>query len=59
MTPMRPPTVPDKAIPVVPVEDLRRLLKACERPDFIQLPDTALIHLMLAPGGCAAPRSSA
>jgi site-specific recombinase XerD len=51
MTTMRPPTVPEKAVPVVPVEDLRQLLKACEGRDFLELRDTALIRLMLEPGG--------
>jgi len=43
--------VPDKAVPLVPVEDLRKLLKACEGRDFLQLRDKALIRLMLEPGG--------
>ena len=51
MTTMRPPTVPEKAVPVVPVQDLRQLLKACEGRDFLELRDTALIRLMLEPGG--------
>ena len=50
-TTMRPPTVPEQAVPVVPVEHLRRLLKACERRDFLQLRDTALIRLMPQTGG--------
>jgi site-specific recombinase XerD len=51
MATMRPPTVPETPVPVVPVEDLRKLLKACEGRDFLDLRDTALIRLMLEPGG--------
>lgn len=48
---MRPPTVPEKPVPVVRVDDLRRLLKACDSRDFLDLRDTAIIRLMLEPGG--------
>jgi site-specific recombinase XerD len=51
MATMRPPTVPEVPVPVVLVDDLRRLLKACEGRDFLDLRDTALIRLMLEPGG--------
>jgi integrase len=34
MSTMRPPTVPDKAVPVVPVADLRTLLTACEEAEL-------------------------
>jgi site-specific recombinase XerD len=51
MATMRPPTVPEKPVPVVPIDDLRKLLKACEGRDFHELRDTALIRLMLEPGG--------
>jgi site-specific recombinase XerD len=51
MATMRPPTIPEKPVPVVSVEELRRLLKACEGRDFLELRDTALIRLMLEPGG--------
>jgi hypothetical protein len=48
---MRPPTVPEQAVPVVPVADLRTLLNACQGRDFLQLRNTALIRLTLEPGG--------
>jgi site-specific recombinase XerD len=51
MATMRPPTVPEKPVPVVPIDDLRKLLKACEGRDFHELRDSALIRLMLEPGG--------
>jgi site-specific recombinase XerD len=51
MAPMRPPTIPEKPVPVVSVEELRRLLKACEGREFLELRDSALIRLMLEPGG--------
>jgi site-specific recombinase XerD len=51
MATMRPPTIPEKPVPVVPLDDLRKLLKACEGRDFLELRDTALIRLMLEPGG--------
>jgi site-specific recombinase XerD len=51
MATMRPPTVPAVPVPVVPLDDLRKLLKACEGRDFHALRDTALIRLMLEPGG--------
>jgi integrase/recombinase XerC len=43
--------VPEKPLPVIPVDDLRKLLKACEGREFLELRDTALIRLMLEPGG--------
>jgi site-specific recombinase XerD len=51
MATMRPPTVPEVPVAVVPVDDLRKLLKACEGRDFHALRDSALIRLMLEPGG--------
>ena len=51
MSTMRPPTIPETPVPVVSVDDLRKLLKACEGRDFLELRDTALIRLMLEPGG--------
>jgi site-specific recombinase XerD len=51
MATMRPPTVPETPVPVVPIEDLRKLLRACEGRDFLELRDTAVIRLMLEPGG--------
>jgi site-specific recombinase XerD len=51
MATTRPPTIPEKLVPVVPLSDLQKLLKACEGRDFLALRDTALIRLMLEPGG--------
>jgi site-specific recombinase XerD len=51
MTTMRPPAVEEQPVPVVPVDDLRKLLRACEGRDFLDLRDAALIRLMLEPGG--------
>jgi site-specific recombinase XerD len=51
MATMRPPAIPEHPVPVVPLDDLRKLLKACEGRDFLELRDTALIRLMLEPGG--------
>jgi site-specific recombinase XerD len=51
MATMRPPTIPETRVPVVAIDDLRKLLRACEGRDFLELRDTALIRLMLEPGG--------
>lgn len=51
MASMRPPTVPVVPVPVVSLDDLRKLLRACEGREFLELRDTALIRLMLEPGG--------
>jgi len=51
MSTMRPPTIPEKPVPVVSLDDLRKLLRACEGKDFLALRDAALIRLMLEPGG--------
>jgi site-specific recombinase XerD len=51
MATMRPPSIPERPVPVVPVDDLRKLLKACEGRDFLELRDAAIIRLMLEPGG--------
>src|SRR5262249_38212938 len=51
MATMRPPAIPEKPVPVVSVEELRRLLKAWEGRGFLELRGTALIRLMLEPGG--------
>jgi len=42
-----------------PVEDLRKLLKACEEPDSRQWRDTALIRRMPEPGGMHHARTKA
>jgi site-specific recombinase XerD len=51
MIAMRPPAIPDKPVPVVLLDDTRKLLKACEGRDFLALRDAAIIRLMLEPGG--------
>lgn len=51
MATMRPPEVPETPVPVVGLDDLRTLLRACEGRDFLALRDTALFRLMLEPGG--------
>lgn len=51
MATMRPPSIPDKPVPVIPLDDLRKLLKACEGREFLELRDAAIIRLMLEPGG--------
>ncbi|WP_067721630.1 tyrosine-type recombinase/integrase [Nocardia yamanashiensis] len=43
---MTPPHVPEKPVPVPPIEDLRKLLAACEGTDFEARRDTAIIRLM-------------
>jgi site-specific recombinase XerC len=40
-----------EAGPVVSVENLRKLLRACDGREFLDLCDAALIRLMLEPGG--------
>ncbi|MFD7841356.1 tyrosine-type recombinase/integrase [Nocardia sp. NPDC059764] len=44
---MTPPYVPEKPIPVPPIEDLRKLLAACEGTDFEARRDTAIIRLLV------------
>jgi len=51
MAPMETPKVPEKPVPVVSMDELRRLLHACEGREFPELRDMALIRLMLEPGG--------
>ncbi len=51
MATMRPPTIPETPVPVVPPDDLHSLLKACEGRGFHELRDAAIIRLMLEPGG--------
>ncbi|MFE3222882.1 tyrosine-type recombinase/integrase [Nocardia sp. NPDC059228] len=43
---MSPPRVPEKPVPVPPIEDLRKLLAACEGTDFEARRDTAIIRLL-------------
>jgi site-specific recombinase XerD len=51
MATIEPPEIPEVPVPVVRIDDLRKLLKACEGRDFLELRDTALFRLMLEPGG--------
>ena len=37
MATMRPPTIPEKPVPVISLADLRKLLKACEGRGFLEL----------------------
>ena len=50
MARMKPPIVPDKPIPVVPEDALRRLLDACAGKSFEARRDTALITFLLDTG---------
>jgi site-specific recombinase XerD len=47
---MRPPIVPDKPIPIVPDDGLKRLVQACAGNSFEARRDTALIMLLLDTG---------
>jgi integrase/recombinase XerC len=47
---MRPPTVPERPVPIVPANGLRRLLVACAGRDFDARRDTAIIMLLLDTG---------
>lgn len=51
MTGMRPPTIPEKPVPVLTEDAIRALLKACEGKDMLARRDTAIIRLFLEPGG--------
>lgn len=46
-----PPFVPEKAVPVLSIEQMRALLDQCQGRGFIQLRDTAIIRLLLDSGG--------
>jgi site-specific recombinase XerD len=47
---MRPPIVPDKPVPIVPDDGLKRLFQACVGNSFEARRDTALIMLLLDTG---------
>jgi len=47
---MRPPIVPDKPVPIVPDDGLKRLFQACAGNSFEARRDTALIMLLLDTG---------
>jgi site-specific recombinase XerD len=50
MVRMKPPTLDEKQVPVVPLDDIRRLLKVCQGTGFTERRDTALILLMIDTG---------
>lgn len=50
MAKMRPPNVPEKPVPVLPDEDIRRLLVSCAGKDFRSRRDCAIIRLFLDTG---------
>ncbi len=43
MVGMKQPKIPQKDVPVIPQDALRRLLKACAGPDFLDRRDSAII----------------
>ncbi|HUZ42847.1 MAG TPA: phage integrase N-terminal SAM-like domain-containing protein, partial [Acidimicrobiales bacterium] len=48
---MRPPKVPEEPVPVVPEEDLRRILAVCNSKGFDDVRDNAIIRLLYDSGG--------
>lgn len=50
MANMKVPKVPEQPVPVIPDEDLRKLLKACDGAGFEDRRDTALFRVMLDTG---------
>ena len=50
MARMRPPIVPDKPVPIVPEDGLKRLLRVCAGNTFEARRDTALLMLLLDTG---------
>jgi integrase/recombinase XerC len=50
MARMKPPIVPDKPVPIVPEDGLKRLFKACAGNTFGARRDTALLMLLLDTG---------
>lgn len=50
MATMKPPLVPEKPVPVIPDDLVRRLLDDCRGRDFIARRDTAIIRLILDTG---------
>jgi site-specific recombinase XerD len=50
MAKMRPPSVPDRPVPVIPDDGLRRLLAACAGKGFEARRDTAMIMLLVDTG---------
>src|SRR5512132_3967031 len=50
MARVKPPIVPEQPVPIVPEEDLQRLLAACAGKSFDARRDTAIIMFLLDPG---------
>lgn len=50
MRTMKPPTVPEKEVPVIPDDALARLLKACKGKTYADRRDTAIITLFIDTG---------
>jgi site-specific recombinase XerC len=50
MAKMRPPKIPEKPVPVLPDDDIRRLLDNCAGKDFRDRRDLAIIRLFLDTG---------
>jgi site-specific recombinase XerD len=50
MANMKPPPIPEQPIAVVDDDTLRKLLKACDGPDFTERRDAALIRLLIDTG---------
>jgi|SRR5579875_1094081 len=50
MVKMRPPLIPEKPVPVLPDDDIRRLLASCGGKDFRDRRDCAIIRLFLDTG---------
>jgi site-specific recombinase XerD len=50
MTKMKPPTVPEQPVPVLPDDALQRLLKACAGKDFEGRRDTAIVMILIDAG---------
>src|SRR5260221_1140943 len=50
MAKMRPPKIPEKPVPVLPDDDIRRLLDSCAGKDFRDRRDCAIIRLFLDTG---------
>lgn len=45
------PHVPEQPVPILSAEEVERLLKVCDGRDFAARRDTAIVRLMLEPGG--------
>jgi site-specific recombinase XerD len=50
MARMRPPTVPEHPVPLLTMDQLKALLKACEGKDYPERRDTAIIRLFIDTG---------